>query len=168
MSSTTPVSTGSVKSLDDLLATGGSVQLKFAALQLKLAQTNKAKAMEYMDTMTENQKKAKECADWIAKARAKQTDAGDSYTLMDEDMKKYFTDNGLKWESCGDDDKHDKDEWDFNIKSLTNYQETLNTGTQQQMVFLQDFMGQYNSYLTGANSAIQQANQTLLSIARGQ
>jgi hypothetical protein len=36
------------------------------------------------------------------------------------------------------------------------------------MVFLQDFMGQYNSYLTGANSAIQQSNQTLGTIVRGQ
>jgi hypothetical protein len=36
------------------------------------------------------------------------------------------------------------------------------------MVFVQDFMGQYNSYLTGANTAIQQANQTLQTIVRGQ
>ena len=36
------------------------------------------------------------------------------------------------------------------------------------MVYVQDFMGQYNSYLTGANSSIQQSNQTLGTIARGQ
>ena len=35
------------------------------------------------------------------------------------------------------------------------------------MVYLQDFIGQYNSYLQGANSAISTANQTLTAIATG-
>ena len=35
------------------------------------------------------------------------------------------------------------------------------------MVYLQDFMGQYNSYLQGANSAISQATQTLTTLATG-
>jgi hypothetical protein len=34
------------------------------------------------------------------------------------------------------------------------------------MVFVQDFMGQYNSYLQGANSVIQQSNQTLAELAK--
>jgi hypothetical protein len=34
------------------------------------------------------------------------------------------------------------------------------------MVFVQDFMGQYNSYLQGSNSVIQQSNQTLAELAR--
>jgi hypothetical protein len=34
------------------------------------------------------------------------------------------------------------------------------------MVFVQDYMGQYNSYLQGANSVIQQSNQTLAELAR--
>jgi hypothetical protein len=35
------------------------------------------------------------------------------------------------------------------------------------MVFIQDFMGQYNSYLSGANSAVQSSNQTLQTLATG-
>jgi hypothetical protein len=36
------------------------------------------------------------------------------------------------------------------------------------MVYLQDFIGQYNSFLQGANTAISNANQVLTNIARGQ
>ena len=59
-----------------------------------------------------------------------------------------------------------KDEWEVAITSLKAQLDQLGTDTQQKMVFVQDFMGQYNSYLQGANSAIQQANQTLAELAR--
>jgi pantothenate kinase-related protein Tda10 len=52
------------------------------------------------------------------------------------------------------------------INSLKAHLDQLGTNTQQKMVFVQDFMGQYNSYLQGANSAIQQSNQTLADLAR--
>ena len=59
-----------------------------------------------------------------------------------------------------------KDEWEVAITSLKAHLDQLGTDTQQKMVFVQDFMGQYNSYLQGANSAIQQGNQTLAELAR--
>ena len=61
-----------------------------------------------------------------------------------------------------------KDEWDYALKSLTNYQEQVGNKTQTLMVYLQDFIGQYNSYLQGANTQISNANQTLTNLARGQ
>ena len=61
-----------------------------------------------------------------------------------------------------------KDEWDVAIQSLQAYQETIGTDIQTLMVYVQDFMGQYNSYTQGANSAIQSGMQTLTSVARGQ
>ena len=62
----------------------------------------------------------------------------------------------------------DQRDWDFNIKSLTNYQETVGNKTQTLMVYLQDFIGQYNSYLQGASSSINDAKNVLSAIARGQ
>jgi hypothetical protein len=60
--------------------------------------------------------------------------------------------------------------WDKAIASLKAHMEAAdkNTGTavQQKMVFAQDFMGQYNSYLQGANSSIQQFFQNLGEAAR--
>ena len=158
--------------LSDLVSTlgGGSIQMQFAALQLTLAQVNKEKAQAYIDEITSAQEKAKECADMISRARELQVSAKDSSgcTTMPADMQQFFSKHGLSEQSTGSDHLHDKDEWDYNIKSLTSYQETIGNNTSQLMVYVNDFMGQYNSYLTGANTAIQQANQTLGTILRGQ
>ena len=169
MTNVNPTATSNIQQ-GELFSTGtSSVQLLFAQLQLKLSQANKDKALEKMDVIKKNQDLAKETADWIAKARDLQNQAKNKGCInMPEDMKQFFKDHGLKWDTTNNDDSHNKDEWDYNIKSLANFQEQIGTDTQQLMVFIQDFMGQYNSYLTGANSAIREANQTLASIARGQ
>ena len=169
MSGIDPTSSAGGINLMDIASSGGSIQLKFAALQLQMAQSNKEKAMDYMDKITENQEKAKACADMIGKARDLQNKVKEGGAIsMPDDMLQFFADNGLSYENTGEDTLHNKEEWDYNIKSLTNYQATVGTDTQQLLLFIQDFMGQYNSYLTGANSAIQQSNQTLGTIARGQ
>ncbi|WP_302554338.1 hypothetical protein [uncultured Bilophila sp.] len=61
-----------------------------------------------------------------------------------------------------------KDDLDVAIQSLQAHQDTLGTDVQTEMVYVQDFMGQYNSFTQGANSAIQSAMQTLTNVARGQ
>jgi hypothetical protein len=136
---------------------------------MTLAQANKEKALEYMDQITASQQEAKLCAQMIAKARELQNGlTGNTCSEMPADMVNFFNSRGISFDHTGNDNLHKKEEWDYNIQSLQNYQETIGTETQQKMVFVQDFMGQYNSYLTGSNSAIQQSNQTLQSIARGQ
>lgn len=54
------------------------------------------------------------------------------------------------------------------IENLQSKSETATASIQQQMVFVQDYIGQYNSYVQGASSAISSANQVLTNIARGQ
>ncbi len=102
----------------------------------------------------------------IAQARELQNQAktGDKCTEMPKEMQDYFKQNGLSWDETGNDTLHDKDEWEYNIKSLMNFQETLGTATQTDMIYLQDYMGQYNSFLQGANKAITETNQTMQSI----
>jgi hypothetical protein len=143
-----------------------SIQLMFAKLQLAQSEICKNQANEYMNEITQIQDKQKECAEMISRARELQnkakTDGGT--TEMPADMVKYFNDNGLAIENTGKDNYHNKDEWDYNLKSLTNFQEQIGTKTQTLMVYLQDFIGQYNSYLQGANKAITDSNQTLQSI----
>ncbi len=151
--------------------TGRSIQFMFAKLQLEQSNICKTQAEAYMDKIEAAQKEQKECADMIAKARDLQQQAKnagkDKCTEMPQDMVDYFNKNGLKFDTAGSDNLHTSDEWDYNIKSLTNYQETLGSYTQTDMVYLQDFMSQYNSFLQGANSAIQDSNDTLMSILRG-
>lgn len=152
------------------LGPGGGIQLMFAKLQLAQSEMCKNQANDYMKQIQDIQEEQKACADMISRARELQNQAktGDKATVMPDDMKKFFTDRGLSWDTKGNDDKHNKDEWDYNMKSLTNYQEQIGSKTQTLMVYLQDFIGQYNSFLQGANTAISNSNQVLTNIARGQ
>jgi galactitol-specific phosphotransferase system IIB component len=60
----------------------------------------------------------------------------------------------------------DKAGWDTIVSSMKTHLDTMGTETQRKMVFVQDFMGQYNSYLTGANSVVQQFIQNMGEMAR--
>ncbi len=148
------------------LGPSGSIQMLYAALQLAQAEICKGQAESYMEKIKATQEEQKECAKMIELARAKQSeaDANGDCTYLDGELKAYFESKGLSWDKDGNDDKHNKEEWDYNIKSLTNYQEQLGTSTQTDMVYLQDFMGQYNSFLQGANKAVSDSNQTLQAI----
>jgi len=148
----------------------GSVQMMFAKLQLAQSEICKNQATDYMKQIEDIQAEQKECAEMIELARELQSKAksGDTCTDMPPEMVAYFEKHGLSTERTGGDDSHNADEWDYNLKSLTNYQEQIGTKTQTLMVYLQDFIGQYNSYLQGANTQIANANQTLTSLARGQ
>ncbi|MGX8717525.1 MAG: hypothetical protein ACQGQP_00275 [Desulfovibrio sp.] len=153
----------------DLGPTSG-VQMMFAKLQLAQSQLCKNQAESYMKQIEDIQAEQKLCAEMISKARELQNKAktDDTTTTMPQEMVDYFKKNGLKWETTGNDYKHNKDEWDYNLKSLTNFQEQIGNSVQTKMVYLQDFIGQYNSYLQGANTQIANANQVLNNLARGQ
>ena len=58
------------------------------------------------------------------------------------------------------------EEIDTLLQSFQSELDSVGSNTQQLMVFVQDYMGQYNSYLQGSNSIIQQANLTLAELAK--
>ncbi|SFL29371.1 hypothetical protein SAMN05421830_101414 [Desulfomicrobium norvegicum] len=170
---TTPISGSQSLSqiMSDIdLGPAGGIQMMFAKLQMAQSQICKNQANDYMAQIQDIQAEQKACASMIEKARALQNTAktDDKATTMPADMKKFFDDRGLSYDTKGNDTKHNKDEWDYNLKSLTNYQEQIGSKTQTLMVYLQDFIGQHNSFLQGANTAISNANQVLTNIARGQ
>ena len=154
------------------LGPSGSVQMAFAKLQLAQGQICKNQAEDYMKQVEDIQDEQKKCADMISRARELQQKARqegeDAATEMPADMREFFTKRGLDWDDTGNNYTHNADEWDYNLKSLTNYQEQIGNKTQTLMVYLQDFIGQYNSFTQGANTSIANANQTLTNIARGQ
>ena len=150
----------------------GSVQFMFAKLQLAQSQICKNEAESYMKQIETIQEEQELCAKMIEEARKQQNEAkagGEKHaTAMSPEMQKFFTDRGLSFDQTGNNNTHNADEWDYNLKSLTNYQEQIGNKTQTLMIYLQDFIGQYNSYQEGAMSAISAATQTLRSIAKGQ
>ncbi len=162
----------------------GSIQMMFAKLQLAQAEICKTQAESYMDQIEKIQEEQEKCAKMIEEARNCQQKSkddegtgttsitgkkvGDGCFAMSQDLIDYMNAYDLSYPNNDEDYILGTDEWDYVLKSLTNYQETIGNKTQTLMVYLQDFIGQYNSYLQGANTQIANANQTLTNLARGQ
>ncbi len=148
-----------------------SLQLMFAKLQLELSETAKTQALERMEHIAQIQEEQKLVASYLNKARELQAEAKNAsggQSTMPSDMAQYMDSNGLSYDKEGNDLLMTSEEWNAAIKSLEAQLEKLGAETQQQMVYVQDFMGQYNSYLQGANTQINNSNQTLTNLARGQ
>ena len=145
----------------------------FAKLQLDMAETVKSQAMDRMDQIAKTQEEQKQAAGYLNEARQAQAnarngaDSGEGTSEMSVEMKQYMDNNGLAYDKTGDDSSMTANEWDTTINSLEDHLEKLGTETQQQMVYVQDFIGQYNSYLQGANTQISNSQQTLTSLSRG-
>ena len=163
----------------------GSVQMMFAKLQLAQSEICKNQAESYMKQIEDIQEEQELCAKMIEQARNSQqlgedgkgvgeksisgtTTKGKDCYPMSQELVDFMNERGLSFPNDDKDYILGKDEWDYALKSLTNYQEEIGNKTQTLMVYLQDFIGQYNSYLQGANTQIANANQTLTNLARGQ
>ena len=162
----------------------GSIQFTFAKLMLAQSMICKASAEDYMKQIESIQEEQTKCAEMIEAARDFKSRAGDDEGVgktnisgtktvgegcypMSQEIVDFMQDRELSFPNEDNDFILDEDEWSYALESLTNYQETIGNKTQTLMVYLQDFMSQYNSNLQGANSAIQQASQVLTSIATG-
>ena len=166
--------TTSSQSVFGTFSASGSPQMALAMLQMELAKTNKDQAMSGIKEIENEQAKKKELADVLNQAReykgsssnyTKQA-GGQPYTSKDFNEK--VEGMGLSVpDKAGDKEGNDKN-WDKLIAQLQTKMDTMGANIQTQMVQLQDFMGQYNSYVQGANSAISQSNQVLTSLAKGQ
>jgi len=147
-----------------------SLELMFAKLQLSMAETNKEQAMEKMMQIEEQQAEQKKVAGFLNTARQCQSEAESSgeAVAMPADMAAYMDENGLSYDAGGDGLNMTAEEWETAITSLEAHLEALGSEMQQSMVYLQDYMGQYNSYIQGADPNPSNTNQTLTSLARGQ
>jgi len=163
----------------------GSLQFMFAKLQMAQSQICKNEAESYMKQIETIQEEQAETAKMIELARDLQqkakngdgvgektiqgkTNAYDHCYPMPQEIVDYMDKRGLSYPNEDKDYNLGHEEWDYVLKSLTNYQEQIGNKTQTLMIYLQDFIGQYNSYQEGAMSAISSATQTLRSIAKGQ
>ena len=70
---------------------------------------------------------------------------GNNATFMSQEMVDYMDAHGLAYDKTGNNHSHSADEWDVAITALESRLEELGTNTQQEMVYVQDYMGQYNS-----------------------
>ena len=161
-----------VNSLSNESISTSSLQLMFAALQMDLAKDSRDKAVDKINGIKENQKQAKACATLLENiSKFSSTDDGDSTKTNRAKHVKQFEQMAKELGITGD--------W-FSQSKLSNAevqslktviqgkQEQFGSETQTTMIFVQDFIGKYNSYTQGANTAIANANQVTTSIAKGQ
>ena len=122
-----------------------SVQMLFAQLQLQLAQSNKEKAMERIQAIQAAQEQSNQITAYINTARELYSKNRIGVVkAVPEDMLQFLQDHSLyvpeKPSSPSEED------WKAVIWSLETFQEGISTNVQQQMVYVQDYIGQYNQY----------------------
>ena len=168
--------TSGTSSVFSTFSASGSPQLALAMLQMELARTNKESALGGIKEIETEQAKTKEIADMMNLAReCKQVGIHENTKGipdgMNEGLRSYLKNNGITVPGGKDiEGNYEKVSaaWDRVIAQLQTKMDTVGANIQTQMVQLQDFMGQYNSYIQGANSAVSQSNQVLSGLARGQ
>lgn len=122
-----------------------SIQMLFAQLQLQLAQQNKQQATDRLNAIQAAQEQSRQVSEYINTARQLKASAKDGDAKpVPEDMLQFLKTNSLYIPSNVS--TPGGDEWDAIIWSLEAFREGLDSDMQQQMVFIQDFMGQYNQF----------------------
>jgi hypothetical protein len=165
-----PVSTGLV--IPNYSFADTNVQ-KLAPLQLAMSQDCREVIQQTVKVASINMEKVKTCYAWLDKCHELLREARlkGGTTEMPYEMSQYFKEMKLNYARTPEEKaflaKHPEaldvfmadntaEQWEYNIKILQGYGNSLFSETKQQMTEIQDFMGQYNSYLTGAKSALQQ------------
>jgi hypothetical protein len=179
------ISTSNVNAIKGTEFEGMSIQMMAAMVMLEVGATKKKEAEMKISDMKAQNDKAKQLNNLLDRMNAEMG----KYT-KDEDsdksgrasiLSKYHKEakalgiNTSDW--VGPDIKlggntitpgisKSADQWRAIASSIQHMAENCNSDNQTQMVKLQDFMGQYNSFVSGASDQIKNANQILQGLAK--
>ena len=143
----------------------GSYQLIFAQLQQKLAQESKEAALNKVDELQKLQSQQNLCSDVLSQLRQLQAEARSSGKPVE--LSQELKNNLVSLEICTSTTtyitKSEVTEEDLqNLISLTEAKmDSLSSSTQVQMVYLQDYMKQYNSYTSSSSSITEELKEML-------
>ena len=158
-----------------------SPQMALAMLMMKLSEANKESAMTGIKEIEAEQAEKTKMANALNMARECKSNHNyiNNWGYADNiptDLKDVASKNGIRLPNWQDvdgkkpgpcDTKKNEACWDKVIAQLQTKMDTVGANLQTKMVQLQDMMGQYNSYLQGANSAIAKSNEVLSALAQG-
>ncbi len=153
------------------LGPSNSLRLLYAKLQLELSETAKNQMLEVMNQVAALQEEQKLVSSFLNTARQLQNESKENQnqtSRMPDDMYAYISENNLDYDKSGDAMLLTAEEWDTVIVLLENRLMELGAETQQKMVYIQNLMGQYNSYLQDTNTQTPNPNQTITSLPRVQ
>ena len=185
--SVAPISTSSINAIKGTEFEGMSIQMMAAMVMLEVGATKKKEAEMKISDMKAQNDKAKQLNNLLDRMNA---ELGAVTKDEDSDKKKrgqilakyYMEAKGLgvdvsSWKATGVSVSN-------GVKTITGCEaktaeqiraitstiqhmaENCNSDNQTQMVKLQDFMGQYNSFVSGASDQIKNANQILQGLAK--
>lgn len=130
-----------------------SIQMLFAQLQMQLSQSIKEQATDRINAINAAQEQSAQVSEYINTARQLYSSTGTSGVQpVPADMLQFLQTNALYTPSSAS--APDERDWQAIIQSLETFQEHIGSSVQQQMVFVQDFMGQYNQYSSQASALL--------------
>jgi hypothetical protein len=135
------------------------------AVMSERAQLLDGQVRNQVDQVRQKNDILKQANHWMAEARKLQNAAGTGCSTMPANMKAFFSAHGIKWDTKGSDDLHNKDEWGINIENLKGFTESLTSTSQLDMAQLQSLMGKYNQTFEQLSNFISKYAQSLGSIA---
>lgn len=145
---------------------GGSINQLFAELQKKLAEEAKSTAQDRIESIRAQQEEQSRASGYISDLRGLRLKlADDEMTCaMPDEIVAYMQEKSLALPE--DTSAVNREQLQDAIIRLENYQESLGSDISYSMTYVQDYVGLYDSYTTGATSAIEAANKTLTDLMR--
>ncbi len=145
---------------------GGSINQLFAELQKKMAEEAKGTAMDRIEQIQAQQAEQSKVSGYISDLRGlrlKLTD--DEMTCaMPEEIVAYMQEKSIALPE--DPSAVNREQLEAATIRLEDYMEYLGTDISYSTTYVQDYVSLYNSYTTGATSAIEAANKTLTDLMR--
>jgi hypothetical protein len=164
MSTTNPIAGSS--GISGIGASGEmNLSTMFAMLQLEMAADKKNQAEEVISGIKKENDILREARQHLQDARALHGKvSGSDANGETAEMTAFRKEHNIAFDTTGNNNSHNKTEWDLNIKNLETFIESRGMDTQTKMVQLEDLMGKYNSWSQGASKTISDGNQLLQSL----
>lgn len=140
---------------------GGSINQLFAELQKKMAEEAKGTAMDRIEEIRAQQAEQSKVSGYISDLRGLRLKlADDEMTCaMPDEIVAYMQEKSIALPE--DPSAVNREQLEDAIVGLESYVEYLGTDINYSTTYVQDYMGLYDSYTSGATSAIDAANKTL-------
>ena len=136
-----------------------------ALLFLQRAQTMTDVATDRAQTAQAKLKDIQGARDMLARMRElKQEAAKNHNSTMPPDMKQYCEDHNISWDKKGNDDVHNKDEWDVNIQYMQDFVDKLSSDNDLFMIKLKSVINKSQEATQAADSLSTKNKEVVSSI----
>lgn len=140
----------------------------FYKLQQQQAQLCKDQAQKYLEEIQKQQDMQQQYTELIYQLREFSYTLNKEPLLLPDEIKQKLIDLDVCSEADGAlTKKYTKEDVDSLIEKVELLQENLGINTQQNMVYIQDFIGQYNSYLQNSIAAVTASTDVPSSLSKG-